>query len=132
VAPATGAATLTMNSNGKAGSASTTIIQVIAWVIWAAFLLFCGGASVFAIAVKRDVYFTRHYAHYPMDRLTAVMTTYPVWMALLPFLFLPFIISYQRQKNLRRGGLLILAAAMFAVSLTMAVLLLCSGPGFQM
>jgi hypothetical protein len=122
----------TMNSDGKAGLARTTILQVLVWVMWAVFLLFCSGASLFAVAVRRDVYFVRHYEHFPMDTLTSIMTAHPVWMVILPCVCLPVIISYQQRRNPGLGGLLLLAAAMFAVSLTVAVLLLCSGPGIQM
>jgi hypothetical protein len=120
-----------MSAEGEARRGNPRIRQVIVWGMWAVFLLFCCGASLFAAAVKRDVYFVRHYAHFPMDKLTSVMTTYPVWMVILPFLGLPVIVSYQRRKNPGLGGLLLLAAGMLVVSLTLAVLLLCIGPGFQ-
>jgi hypothetical protein len=106
--------------------------QVFAWVVWVAFLLFSLGSCLFAEAEKRDVYFVRHYQHFTMDSLTIVVTRYPFWMAILPLLWLPFVIAYQRKTRPSGRTLLVLGATMIFAAVTLAALLLCAGPPLQM
>lgn len=109
-----------------------TGLQLIAWVLWAGFFLLCLGAFGFAEAEKRDAYFIRHYQNVAMDAVTIIVTRYPVWMAVLPLLLLPLVIAYQRNPKPGVWPLLLLFVMMFAMTLGIAFLLVCSGPPIQM
>ena len=116
----------------SAQSIRPLVFKVVAWVFWTVFLLASICLFAFATAVRNDVYFDRYYGHHPMSRLTVVMTMFPVWMILIPFLWLPFIIAYQRQNTPRGILLLPLIVSMFMAALVVFVLILCSGPPVQM
>ena len=108
------------------------MLKVTSWVIWGVFLLSCAGAWVFVILEKHDPYFVRHYQHYPMDRLTGLVTAHPIWIAMIPFLWLPSVISYQRKGNPGVRALILLFATMFIGGLTLAITVLFSGIQVQM
>ncbi len=121
-----------MNEPGLNREHSPTLRRVLAWLAWSGFLLFCLGACIFAEIAKSDAYFVRHYEHFPKEKITLLMTSYPVWMPLLSFLWLPWVISLQHNSQATWKSLLLLKTTMFIVALTLAVLLLCAGPPIQM
>ena len=107
-------------------------MHVSAWVAWVSFLVCCIGGSVVAEAVKRDAYFVRHYEHYPMNPLTRLVTAYPIWIAIVPILWLPFIILYHRNEHPGFGMLILQVATMLIATLALALMIICAGPGIQM
>ena len=109
-----------------------TIQQILAWAARAGFFLFSVAACLFERAETHDPYFIAHYRNYPMDGFTVFMTSYSAWMLVLPFLWLPFVIAYQRQDHPKWVTLLFLFASMFMASVVLGVLVLCSGPPIQM
>ena len=115
-----------------APSIRPVVFKAVAWGFWSVYLLASVGLFAFATAARHDVYFDRYYAHHVMSRLTVVMTTFPIWMVLLPLPWLPFILAYQRQSTPKAMLLLPLIASMFMAATLVFILILCSGPPIQM
>lgn len=111
---------------------SPKILKITAWGIWAVFLLATLGLFGFVLAMKADAYSARYYSHHSMNFPTVLTITYPVWIALLPFLGLPPVIFYQRSARPGFIALLLLSAVFFLVDLGVAILILFTGPPFQM
>jgi hypothetical protein len=108
------------------------VFKIIAWVLWIIFLLAAAGLFVVAEHVQSEIYFVAYYGHHPMNQLTVLTTTHPVWITLVPLLWLPFVIAYQRQNHPRGVLLLPLSVTMFIAAMVVALLILFSGPPIQM
>ena len=100
-------------------------------MMWAGFLLICFGECFLAWMVIADPYFARHYNHRAMSLTTVLLVHCYPGLLIVPFVWLPFIIAYQRRPNPPRRILLLQFASYCITAVFLFAVIIGAGPPIQ-